>query len=152
MPGWRWYGTRAEWRSSSRVLEARRGAERAISRRCGAGAPTLWPRRVDETESSRGAVALGVASPALCAQQGQRPFRLGTFPHSYEPWLTWVRDDFGAHGWQHGIEYVNVNSDAGYGDAVTVDAARALIGQKVDILTTYSTAHAVMPLTGSPKG
>ena len=123
------------------VLE---GAEQAL--------PRYGPRALTRREVLAGAVALGLASPALRAQQGQRPFRLGTFPHSYEPWLTWVRDDFGAHGWQHGIEYVNVNSDAGYGDAVTVDAARALIGQKVDILTTYSTAHAVMPLTGSPKG
>ena len=114
--------------------------------------PRYGPGALTRRKVLTGAVAWGLASPALCAQQGQRPFRLGTFPHSYEPWLTWVRDDFGAHGWQHGIEYVNVNSDAGYGDAVTVDAARALIGQKVDILTTYSTAHAVMPLTGSPKG
>jgi len=91
-----------------------------------------------------GAVALGLNSPVLCAGRSQRPFRLGLFPHSYEPWLTWWRDDLGAHGWQQGIDYVYVSSNAGYGDAVTVDAARALIGQKVDILTTISTAHAVV--------
>ena len=95
---------------------------------------------------------MGTRLPGAVRSTRPASVPLRHIPHSYEPWLTWVRDDFGAHGWQHGIEYVNVNSDAGYGDAVTVDAARALIGQKVDILTTYSTAHAVMPLTGSPKG
>jgi putative ABC transport system substrate-binding protein len=69
---------------------------------------------------------------------------VGIFPHSYEPWLTWGREDFAAQGWQEGADYVYVNSDAGFGDAVTEDAARAMIARHVDILTTYSTAHALM--------
>jgi putative ABC transport system substrate-binding protein len=55
-----------------------------------------------------------------------------------------VRDDFAAQGWQEGVHYTYLNSDAGFGDAVTVDAARALIARQADILTTYSTSHAVV--------
>ena len=93
-----------------------------------------------------GAAGLGLTFPTLSAEprRGQRPFRLGLFPHTYEPWLTWARDDFAAQGWQEGIHYSRVNSEAGYGDEVTVDAARGLIARKVDILTTSSTAHALM--------
>jgi putative ABC transport system substrate-binding protein len=57
--------------------------------------------------------------------------------------MTWVREDFAAQGWQEGTHYIGVDSEAGYGD-ITVDAARALIARQVDILTTYSTAHALV--------
>ena len=92
------------------------------------------------------AVGLGIAIPTLSAEprRGERPFRVGLFPHSYEPWLTWGRDDFAAQGWQENIHFTYVNSDAGFGDAVTVDAARAMIARQVDIVTTYSTAHALL--------
>jgi putative ABC transport system substrate-binding protein len=92
------------------------------------------------------AAGLGLAFPTLSAEPGvgRRLFRLGLFPHSYEPWLTWAREDFAAHGWQEGVHYTQVNSDAGFGDALTVDAARALIARQVDLLTTYSTAHALV--------
>jgi putative ABC transport system substrate-binding protein len=92
-----------------------------------------------------GAAGLGLTFPTLSAEpsRSQRPFRLGLFPHALEPWNTWVREEFAAQGWQEGIHYTNVNSEAGYGD-VTVDAARALIARQVDILTTSSTAHALV--------
>ena len=38
-----------------------------------------------------GAAALGLTVSALAAG-ARRPFRLGLFPHSYEPWLTWARE------------------------------------------------------------
>ena len=75
------------------------------------------------------------------SRRAQRPFRVGIFPHSYEPWMTWAREDFAGAGWREGIDYSYVESEAGFGD-ITIDAARALVAQQVDVLTTYSTAHA----------
>jgi putative ABC transport system substrate-binding protein len=55
-----------------------------------------------------------------------------------------VSEDFAAQGWQESIHYIRVNSEAGFGDTVTVDTARGLIARQVDIVTTYSTAHALI--------
>jgi len=97
-----------------------------------------------------GAAGLGLTFPTLSEEprRGQRPFRVGLFPHSYEPWLTWMNEDFAAQGWQEGV--LRVNSGAGFGDAVTVDAARGLMARQVDILRTYS-QRTRSCFNGSPK-
>jgi len=116
---------------NKRVLEV----AKAVPRR---GSGTLTRRKV-----LAGAAGLGLAFPALSADP-RRPFRTGLFPHTYEPSYTWGEDDFSARGWQVGGHYTRVNYDAGVGDALTVEAARALIARNVDLLTTYTTAHALV--------
>jgi len=119
---------------NKRFLEAAEAVPRCCS--------DAWTRR----KVLAGAAGLGLAFQTLSADPGrsQRPFRIGLFPHTYEPWYTWVRDDFSALGWQEGVHYTRVSSAAGLGEALTVEAARALIAQNVDLLTTYTTAHALV--------